>query len=1142
MEPSIVVCIRLSYTVAKLTLIAWILASQSVLADSSDSVEYSRDIKPLLKAKCYSCHGALRQEAGLRLDSVANMKIGGDSGPALNIDKLLDSHLLSRITASDESERMPPEGEPMSLEQIERVKTWLNDGAKSPADEKTQVDPRQHWAFQPVKNIQPPGDGHPVDGFVDASLEAAGLHRSPRANTVSLIRRMFLDLHGLPPSPQQIDHWTHVFDTETPDVASRKLVDELLESPRYGERWAQHWLDIVRYADTHGYEVNTPRPNAWPYRDYVIRAFNEDRPYDRFVIEQLAGDTVGEDAATGFLVTAAALLPGQIGQDDASKRLARQDELDEIIIGTTATFLGLTVGCARCHDHKFDPIPQEDYYAIQSFFAGVQYGDREIRGEEFQRRVTEADALQPRIDELRQQLSQHELRASTGLTLIIDDEDMGRVSVLKAKNGHGTNPDGTARGYLNDVGDADRVGNLSRGRYTWWDNTLGEDVFTWNPATAGRFRIWISWGVHGSGVHTHDARYVLDIDGDLSTTSDQQEIARSDQLHFAYENSGETEMKPLWSGLFDAGEHQLTTTSRLILRCGETETGITADVIVLQQVDDSQSLDLADSAPPRRLLPALRMAVNARHNVEHFAARPAKFVRFTSLETVDDNRHEPCLDELEVFSTQAGAPNIGLAKLGTVATSSGNISNAGIHQLPHINDGNYGNNFSWISNEHGKGWVQLEFRAVTEINRVEWGRDRTEGFKDRLPVRYHIETSVDGRQWTTVATSDDRVPMGTPHDSRWALVRSSRAHSSQSADQAANQDDVVALSDELSRLEQRQAELRKPDVVFAGTFQIPNSTFLLNRGDPEQPLREVQPHVVTSLGTLELENGSTDQQRRTQLANWIASPDHPLTARVIVNRIWQSHFGLGIVPSPSDFGLNGMSPSHPDLLDWLAQEFVANNWSIKHLHRLIMSSETYQQSTTWQPTNTNAVEPLQIDAGNVLMWRFPGRRIEAEAIRDCILQVSGQLNLKMGGPGFDFFQSRGGLSGFPPVEEFTPNELRRMIYAHKVRMEPVPVFGAFDCPDAGLPTPRRSQSTTAIQALNLFNSSFVVDQATVFAERLWAESPESMDEQIRLAFRISLGRLPTDEEMKLIHPVVEQNGLQTLCRSLFNSNEFLFIP
>lgn len=1121
---------RLYDTITAITLTAWILASQVVLADP---VDYSRDIKPILKAKCYSCHGALRQEAGLRLDSVANMKIGGDSGPALNSNELLDSHLLSRITASDESERMPPEGEPMSLEQIERVKAWLYDGAKSPVDEKTPVDPRQHWAFQPVKQIQPPAAGHPIDGFVDSALAAAGLHRSPPAKSVSLIRRMFLDLHGLPPTPQQIDDWGQVFETQNPEVATRKLVDELLQSPRYGERWAQHWLDIVRYADTHGYEVNTPRPNAWPYRDYVIRAFNEDRPYDQFVTEQLAGDSVGEDAATGFLVAAAALLPGQIGQDDASKRQARQDELDEIIIGTTATFLGLTVGCARCHDHKFDPIAQEDYYAIQSYFAGVQYGDREILGEEFQRRVAEADALQPRIDELRQRLGQYELKASTGITLVIDDEDPDRVSVLKTKNGHGTNPDGAARGYRNDVGDADRVGNLSRGRYTWWDNTPGEDVFTWNPGVAGRFRLWISWGVHGSGVHTRDARYVLDLDGDLSTTNDQQQIATSDQLHFAYEESGETEMKPLWSGLYFTGEHQLAETSRLILRCGQTETGITADAIVLQQAKDSVVPAVPDSASPRRSLPALRTAVNAAHNVEHFPARSARFLRFTSLETIDENRHEPCLDELEVFSTQAGTPNIGLAESGTVATSSGNISNAGIHQLPHVNDGKYGNSFSWIANERGKGWVQLEFPAVIEINRVEWGRDRTETFKDRLPVRYRIETSVDGKQWATVATSDDRVPMESPWDSRWALVRSS---------QSGSQDDLIAVSDELGRLEQRQTELRMPNLVFAGTFHNPNSTFLLNRGDPEQPLREVHPHVLTSLGTLKLEENSTDQQRRTQLAKWIASADHPLTARVMVNRIWQSHFGLGIVPSPSDFGLNGMPPSHPELLDWLAQEFVANNWSIQHLHRLIMSSQTYQQSTIWQTTDSDVRDPLQIDAGNVLLWRFPGRRMEAEAIRDCMLQVSGQLNLQMGGPGFDFFQTRGGLSGFPPVEDFTANELRRMIYAHKIRMEPVPVFGAFDCPDAGLPTPRRSQSTTAIQALNLFNSSFVVDQASLFAERLRAEAPASADEQVRLAFRISLGRFPDDDEVRTIGPVVEQHGLQTLCRALFNSSEFLFIP
>jgi hypothetical protein len=886
-------------------------------------------------------------------------------------------------------------------------------------------------------------------------------------------------------------------------------------------------LDVVRYADTHGYEVNTSRPNAWPYRDYVIRAFNQDKPFNRFVVDQLAGDTVGEDAATGFMVAAAALLPGQIGADAKSKRLARQDELDEIIVGTSATFMGLTVGCARCHDHKFDPIPQTDYYAMQAFFAGVFYGDRVIQQAGAADKELLANKLQPQITALRNRLRQFEPQSFSGRTIIIDDEDLDRVTLLQTKNGHGTNPNGTDRGYGRDVGDGTRYGNLSRSRYTWWDNKNGQDVFTWNPAATGKFRLWISWGVHGSGVHTRDARYILDADGDLTTKNDQTEISQADQYYFSGQTTGESEKKPLWSGLQDTGVHSFTPSTRLILRAGATKTGITADVIVMQAADRSQT---------KPQLPRLRAPVNSLKNIERFEPVIAKFVRFTTAETTENNRYQPCLDELEVFTSDA-ATNIALASHGIKASSSGNYANSGKHQLKHINDGKYGNSFSWISNEFGRGWVQLEFPKPATIDRVEWARDREGKFKDRLPVRYQIAISQDGKNWSTVASSEDRVAMGTPHDAVNAMLRNNSNGTEKK---------LSAWVAELRELEKQQAELRQPQMVFAGRFQKPTATFLLNRGDPEQPTDEISPRVLSTIGSLELSKNASDSQRRVALANWIASKENPLTARVIVNRVWQYHFGIGLVETPSDFGLNGSQPSHPELLDWLTGEFIKHGWSIKHLHRLIMSSATYQQASVQRAATgedaANVVEPKLVDSGNRLLWHFASRRLEAEAIRDCILFASGQLNLKMGGPGFDFFKTRGGLSGFPPVEKFTANEFRRMIYAHKVRMEPVPVFGAFDCPDAGLPTPRRSQSTTAIQALNLFNSPFVIDQADQFAKRVMQEAPGSVAEQIDLTFQIALGRLPDAHERNVVADSVRLHGLSTLCRALFNSSEFLFIP
>lgn len=1105
-------------------LLTSVLMLLSGTAFSADDVDYIRDIKPLLKAKCWSCHGALKQEANLRLDTVGSLLRGGDSGPAIVSGDPVHSELIRRVMATDESERMPPEGEPVSIEQVERLKIWLNFGVEVMADEKPQTNPTAHWAFQPLNSLVDVGDErsageHSIDDYVDQKLKDVGLQRCIPADAVVLVRRMFLDLHGLPPTVQQVTHWQSVFAEATrlgPAAelsARRQLIDELLASDRYGERWGQHWLDVVRYADTHGFEVNTPRANAWPYRDYVIEAFNSDKPYDRFVFEQLAGDTVEEDSATGFLVAAAALLPGQIGKDEQSIRLARQDALDEIIVGTSATFLGMTVGCARCHDHKFDPIPQADYYALQAFFAGVEYGEREIKGPKYQEKTAEANALQPQIEALLQQLDKFSARAFTGRTIIVDDEDLDRVTLLAKSNGYGVNPDGAGQGYKNDVGDESRISNLSQGRYTWFDSNAGQDVFTWNPAADGEFRLWISWGVHGSGVHTRDARYILDVDGDLATTVDQTEIAVADQYYFAGQTEGESEQQPLWSGLQDAGVHRFNANTRLILRCGNTGTGITADVVVLQQSDAA--------------LPLIRGPVNAAKNVERISPVEAKFVRFTSEQTIDNDKHEPCIDELEVFAVGTGSTNIAAAKNGTVVTSSGNYSETGKHQLQHVNDGRYGNSFSWISNQHGKGWVQVEFAKPATIDRIEWGRDREGKFQDRLPVNYQISTSLDGVNWTLVASSADRAPLGSPFDEMKSLLRSS---------EDVGDLNLPSLAKKLQQLEKRQADLRTRDMVFAGTFREPDKTFVLLRGDPEQPTTEIAPHVLTSISDVKLPPDSSDRQRREALANWIVSPKNPLTARVIVNRVWQYHFGVGLVETSSDFGLNGATPSHPKLLDWLAQEFINSGWSIKQLHRLIMTSETYCQAAI-QSDAGNAV-----DAGNRLLWHFPNRRLEAESIRDSILAISGNLNLKQGGPGFNFFKTRGGLSGFPEVEEFTSNELRRMIYAHKIRMEPVPIFGAFDCPDAGLPTPRRSQSTTAIQALNLFNSSFVIDQAEQLAKRCEEEAGPKVFDQIQLAFQLVVGRSPSAVEIDAITEIVQQHGLATLCRALFNSNEFLFIP
>jgi hypothetical protein len=1103
----------------------WLIAALAGAGPAlAGEVDYARDIRPLFKAKCWACHGALKQEAGLRLDNGSLARQGSENGPVIAPGDAAASLLIERVSAAVASDRMPPEGDPLTREQIARLTAWIAAGAASPVDESVPENPREHWAFQPLRNISPSGETSSVesaataiDGFVHARLRAASLEPAPQADRVTLARRLYLDMHGLPPTPEQVDAF--VAD-ERPDAWAR-LVEQVLASPRYGERWAQHWLDVVRYGDTHGYEVNTPRDNAWPYRDYVIRAFNDDKPYDRFVFEQLAGDATGEHAATGFLVAAPALLPGQIGADDESKRQARQDALDEIIVGTGSTFLGLTIGCARCHDHKFDPITQQDYYGLQAYFAGVEYGDREIDDPARRERLAQAAALEPQIAQRRARLAALVPQVFAGRTLVIDDEDAPRVTMLAEKQGHGENPAGSERGYRDDRGTADRIANLSGGRYTWWANKPDTDVFAWNPGVAGRFRLWISWGTYGGGAHTRDARYLLDADGDLQTTADQREIAQADQSRFAGQTEGDADAQPLWSGLFDAGIHEWTPSTRLVLRGGDSGTAITADVVVLQEALPGT----ADVARPR--WPQLRGPADPAQNVERIAPVTARFVRFTTLETLDDNLHEPCLDELEIFTVGGEPKNVALAALGTRATSSGNISETGIHQLKHVNDGLYGNSQSWISNEKGAGWVQLQLAEPATIERIVWGRDREGQFKDRLPVRYRIEVSMDAQAWTTVASSDDRLPAGTPHDEALSLARNSPGESAEP---------LRELVEQVAALEAQRTELQKPSYVYAGTFRAPDMTYVLNRGNPEQKEQQVGPRVPVTLGNLALPNDAPEQARRVALAQWITSPENPLTARVMVNRVWQSHFGRGLVETASDFGLGGARPSHPKLLDFLAAELVRGGWSIKRLQRMILLSETYRQSNRIDPRAAKA------DADCQLLWRFPARRLEAEAIRDSMLATSGRLNLQMGGPGFNFFTLRGGLTGFPPIEKFGPAELRRMIYAHKIRREPVPVFGAFDCPDAGQSAPKRSQSTTAIQALNLFNSPFVHEQSQALAQRAEREAADAGSDRVRVVYRLALAREPSETESAAASEVVHKHGLEVLCRVMFNCNEFLMLP
>jgi hypothetical protein len=1021
-----------------------------------------------------------------------------------------------------------------------------------------------HWSLKPVVRPSVPSvhdrkwkPRNPIDNFIFAGLEKVKISPSPEASRRVLIRRLYFDLIGLPPTPEEVE----AYEKDKSPYAYEKVVEHLLGSEHYGERWARHWLDVVRFAETHGFEMNQPRPNAWLYRDYVIYAFNHDKPYDRFILEQFAGDVFGEDPATGFLVGGAW---DQVKSPDPGLTAAqRADELHDMVSTASSAFLGLTVGCARCHNHKFDPVPQTDYYAIKACLSGVQHGERALRTADQAAREQEADLDRKSIARIESEMERFEPIASTGKIIFINPEPaFGSKQVQTLRAARRANfPEGPARGQKDDPGDLSRMPNFTHG-YLAFSNAPNVDVFASEPAVEGKFHLWLSWAC-AKDVCARDAHLLLDRDGDLTTTNDQVEIARLDQTQFANGDAA-PQGKPVWSDFYDGGTWDFSKTSKIILRGGATSVEVSIGTYAL--VEASPDTDAAASsasgsglasASPAGPPQFLRSAVNPRRNIERFQPAQAKRLRFTVTRTSDV---EPCIDELEIFTAEPVPRNIALASAGTKATASSVFPNSDLHRLEHINDGKYGNSHSWISSEVGKGWVELEFPGEVTINRVVWGRDREEQFADRLALDYRIEVARGSNDWRVVASSQDRIQFkaGRPASTDLTLHNLPKEEAT----------DLKTLLDKRTELQGKIAKLSSGPMVYAGKFDTsPQPTHRLQRGDAMQEREIVQPGVLSAIPiSFNLESvgeyGSSkpltdDQQRRLALARWIANPTNPLPARVMVNRLWQHHFGEGLVSTPSDFGKNGALPNNPALLDWLAAEFVhpdysfesaragkaqgttptsARPWSFKHIQRLIVTSASYRQSSASRP------DGVAKDAASRLLWRFPPQRLEAEPLRDSILAVSGKLNLTPGGPGFSSFETNDNyVRVYNPRKEFGPTEWRRMIYMTKVRMQQDSTFGAFDCPDGGQITPKRIKSTTPLQALNLLNSDFMAQQSGFFAARLEKEAEASVDARVRLAFELAFSRMPAADELKASKRLVADYGLPAFCRAVLNSNEFIFV-
>ncbi|MCA9027876.1 MAG: PSD1 domain-containing protein [Planctomycetaceae bacterium] len=858
------------------------IASVCTAADES-TVSFERDVRPLLKAACFHCHGeGGMQESGLDVRLARLMQTGGDSGPAIVPGDSENSLLFQRVRDGE----MPPEASHRLTEaQIATIGRWIDAGAPTLRPEPEAIDgfliteeERSHWSFQPIEQPSLPRVEHadqlrtPIDAFLLAKLEAQGFTFAEDAPSASLLRRVMFDLVGLPPTPEQVERFIGDESAE----AYEHLIDELLASPHYGERWGRHWLDIAGYADSEGYNLtDAQRPHAWRYRDYVIRAFNDDKPFDRFVLEQLAGDELitspfdnlsDEDAelltATGFLRMAPDGTGGSV--DDAN--VARNDVVAETVKIVTSSLMGLTVGCAQCHDHRYDPIPQADYYRLRAVF-------------------------DPALD-------------------------------------------------------------------------------------------WTNW-------KAPNQRLVS-----LYTDADRAKAAEI-----------EAEAKK-----------------------------IDAERTEKQNVFIAATFEKELAKLPEEIQPTARAA----------------------------------------------------------------------HDTPE--------------------------------------KERT----------------------------DEQIALLKEHPSLNITSGSLYLYDQKAADE------LKALADKAQAIRDTKPEERFVRALTETPGQVPVS-HLFARGDHEQPKQELEPAGLSIVSTnVPVPEVPMDDEvlpttgRRTAFAKRITDPNHPLLARVIVNRIWLHHFGRGLVSTPADFGTLGTPPTHPELLDWLASEFIDSGWSVKHIHRLILTSTAYRQALHADGTL------LEADPDNLLYGRANLRRLDAESLRDAVLIVSGKLNDKSYGPAVTVIADRVGrwvlgienLSAGRPgdVLPLHGEDLRRSVYVEVRRTRPLAVLDTFDWPRMAPNCDVRRTSTVAPQSLMLMNSDFVLDYAGQFARRVEAEAGSDPEARINRAWQLAFCRSPDQSEQasartfletqtatfqevltppkenaQPTEPTAEQRALETLCQMLLSSNEFLYI-
>lgn len=880
---------------------------------------------------------------------------------------------------------------------------------------------RTHWAYQPLRRPELPGAGHPVDAFVLATLRTHGLSPSPPAAPRELIRRVYFDLIGLPPTPAEVESFVRECAAEHPSengaaaaasAAYVRLVDRLLASPHYGERWARHWLDIVRFTESQGFEYDKPRDHAWPYRDYVVRAFNADLPYDRFMREQVAGDVLEPITADGIVATSL-LVCGpwdQAGNSQANatqRALTREDELEDLLGTVGQTFLGLTVNCARCHDHKFDPISLTDYYRLKSVFDGVKHGDRPVEG------AAEAKAREERHARAQRELEQAQA-------------DVARLEAT-----------GTRRALAQSApGRSPEPGPVPFRR---WDFARATAA-----APAGEAQ---------DGAVIAEGQLQLPRAGAYFQSPPLDRDIREKTLE-------------AWVSLSDLQQGGGAAISL------ETADGRQFDALVFGERQPRKWMAGSEGFARTRDLEAPEETA-ATGTWVHLAAVYSADNRVALYRNGEPYGQPYTAGPLVTFRAGDARVTLGRRHLGgSKPWLTGALRHAALHDR------------ALDANE-----VKAAFRSG--------------GF------------SVAPEAMLAQLTEEERTARTA------ALARVTQATA---AVKAASQPGPLA---------------------YAGGRQQPEPTKVLLRGDVRKAGDVVAPGALSLFaavpGDLGLAPEAPEAERRRRFADWLADARNPLPARVLVNRVWQFHFGQGLVATPSDFGLSGARPSHPELLDWLASEFMASGWSVKSLHRLMLTSATYRQSSGGMNTDSFR-EAAAKDADNTLLWRYPPRRLEAEAVRDAMLAVSGQLNPALGGPSFrPFTTSDYGATFYHLFDKGEPEFNRRTLYRMNINSGKEPLLDAFDCPDPSVRTPRRGVTTTPLQALSVMNGSFVQRQAGALAERALKSAGGDLARAVGVAYELALSRPANAAELQRAEVAARERGLPSVCWALLNSTEFVHV-